>query len=141
MMKKIVLILMMTLSLWADDAADAAKKLGYLNSYSQGFEKAKKEHKMIFLVLVRDGCGWCKKFERQTLSDSKISEELDGMVKILIDQSDDMPEGLQSNFSPTSYFIDPKTKKVVWELMGFKDPKDFSEDITAAKLGYKHSKK
>lgn len=140
-MKKIVILLFMALSLWADDAADAAKTLGYLNSYSQGLNQANKEHKLMMLVLVRDGCHWCKKFERETLSDAKIKVKLNDFVKVIVDQSDDFPEYFQSNFSPTVYFVNPKTQKSVWDFPGFKDPKEFTEDINAAKLEFKHLKK
>ncbi len=139
-MKKIVLMLFLTLSLWANEASKAAMELGYINSYAEGIAKAKKEHKMMMLVLVRDGCHWCKKFEAQTLKDNNIKSALDGFVKVLMDRSEAMPERFHTNFIPTTYFIDPKTEKSVWELAGFKEPKEFSEDINAARTEYKTKK-
>lgn len=139
-MKKIVLMLTFTLSLWANEASKAAMELGYINSYADGLEQAKKEHKLMMLVLVRDGCHWCKKFENETLKDASIKSGIDGFVKVLIDKNDPLPERFHSNFIPTTYFINPKTQKSVWELAGFKEPKEFLEDINAAKLEYKTKK-
>jgi thiol:disulfide interchange protein len=139
-MKKIVLMLTFALSLWANEASKAAMELGYSNSYSEGMAKAKKEHKLMMLVLVRDGCHWCKKFENETLKDSGIKSKIDGFVKVLIDKNEPLPERFHTNFIPTTYFIDPKTEKSVWELAGFKESKDFQEDINAAKTEYKTKK-
>lgn len=140
-MKKIVLLLVFALSLWANQATIAANELGYINSYSEGLAKAKKEHKLMVLILVRDGCHWCKKFENETLKDEGIKTKLTSFVKVLVDKGDEMPESFRSNFIPATHFIDPKTEKSVWDIAGFKEPKDFQEDIAAAKLEYQHSKK
>lgn len=139
-MKKIVLLMVFVLSLWANEASKAAVELGYVNSYSEGIAKAKKEHKLMMFVLVRDGCHWCKKFENETLKDPDIKKQLDSFVKVLVDKSEPMPEYLQSNFIPTIHFVDPKTQKSVWDIAGFKEPKDFQEDINAAKVEYKGKK-
>ena len=139
-MKKIVLLIVVALSLWANEASKAAAELGYSNSYSEGIAKAKKEHKLMMLVLVRDGCHWCKKFENETLKDPAIKAQLSGFIKVLIDKNEPMPEYLQSNFIPTIHFVDPITQKSVWNLAGFKEPKEFTEDINAAKAEYKGKK-
>ncbi len=136
-MKKVVLLVAFALSLWANQASVAASELGYSNSYAEGLAKAKKEHKLIMLVLVRDGCHWCKRFEKETLKDPTIKMKLDGFVKVLIDRNDSMPESFRSHFFPTTHFIDPTTEKSVWDLVGFKEALDFQEDINAAKLEYK----
>jgi hypothetical protein len=140
-MKKIIVLLFTAFTLWANEAQDAAKSLDYINSYAQGIAKAKKENKLMMIVVVRDGCHWCKKFERQTLSDASIKNQLDDVVKVLVDRGDDMPQSYHTNFIPTTYFVDPKSQKIVWELAGFKDPKDFSEDIASAKSQAKHPAK
>lgn len=139
-MKKIVFMLFFALSLWANEASEAAKELGYSNAYAQGIAKAKKEHKMMMLVVVRDGCRWCKKFEKETLKDPKIKTKLDGFVKVLMDKNEAMPERFLTNFIPTTYFIDPKTEKSVWDLAGFKESADFLSDINAACAEYKTKK-
>ena len=140
-MKKIVLLTIFALSLWANQASIAANELGYANSYSEGLAKAKKEHKLMMLILVRDGCHWCKRFENETLKDVAIKTKIAGFVKVLVDKEDEMPESFRSNFIPVTHFIDPKTEKSVWDLAGFKEPKDFQEDIAAAKLEYQHPRK
>lgn len=139
-MKKIVLMLFFALSLWANEASEAAKELGYINSYVQGVEKAKKEHKIMLLVVVRDGCRWCKKFEKETLKDPKIKSKLNTFTKVLIDKDDAMPERFYTNFIPTIYFIDPKTEKSIWDFAGFKESAEFTHDIDAAQAEYKTKK-
>ncbi len=139
-MKKIVLLIVLALSLWANQATVAANELGYINSYAEGLAKAEKEHKLMMLVLVRDGCHWCKRFEKETLTDPAVKVKLESFVKVLIDRNDPMPESFRAHFFPTTHFIDPTTQSNIWDLVGFKEAVDFQEDINAAKLEYKDEK-
>ncbi len=140
-MKKIVLLIVLALSLWANQATIAAHELRYINSYAEGLAKAKKEHKLMMLVVVRDGCHWCKKFENETLKDPAIKTKINDIVKVLIDRNDPMPEALRAHFFPVTHFVDPKIEKSVWDLAGFKEAVDFQEDIGAALVEYQASQK
>ena len=142
-MKKILLFCILFASLYANQASEAAHSLGYVDSYDKGIALAKKEHKIMMLVLVRDGCGWCKKFERETLSKEVIQKDLDkGFIKVMLDKHDEkLTKEFATSIVPFVFFVDPDTQKSVWEVAGFKDPADFQDDIGIAKHQYKESKK
>ena len=132
-MKKVLVFMLLALSLYANEASIAAKKLGYINSFDEGIAKAKKEHKMMMLVLVRDGCPWCKRFEHDTLSDSFITDETKNFVNVLIDRNAKMPDYYRTPIVPVVYFVDPNTKESMFETAGYRDVGEFLDDIEAAK--------
>lgn len=45
-------------------------------SYDEAVKAAKKEPKKIFIDVYTDWCGWCKKMDKTTLRDPKITEYL-----------------------------------------------------------------
>ncbi len=120
------------MSLYAHDAATAAKNLGYLNSYAKGISKAIKEHKMMMLVIVRDGCPWCKKLEKESLSNPTIKDKIHKYVKVVIDTNAKMPKYYKTPITPVVYFIEPKTQESTWEAFGFRKVKEFLRDIKNA---------
>ncbi len=133
--------MLFALSLHANEASVAAKKLGYINSFDKGIALAKKEHKMMMLVLVRDGCPWCKRLENDTLSDSFITDETKNFVNVLIDRTAKMPDYYRTPIVPVVYFIDPNTQESVFETAGYRDVGEFLDDIEHAKHEYSTVKK
>ncbi|WP_297440988.1 thioredoxin fold domain-containing protein [Sulfurimonas sp.] len=133
-MKKIVIFLCLFAGsfLFANEAHDLATELHYLESYKQGVQTAKKEHKLMMLVVVEDGCHWCKKFKRTTLSDEGIKQELQGVVKVLVDRYANMPQKYESRFFPMVYFIDPKTQNILVKSYGYKTKALFRQEIQKA---------
>lgn len=140
-MKRLLILLLTALSLYANEASVAAKKLGYLNSFDEAIAKAKKENKMVMLVLVRDGCPWCKRMEEGTFNDSFITDETKNFVNALVDKNDPMPEDFRTPVVPVVYFVNPNTKEILWDLVGYKNVGDFLEDIEHAKAEFAKVKK
>ncbi|MBU0631787.1 thioredoxin family protein [bacterium] len=140
-MKKVLVFMLLALSLYANEASVAAKKLGYINSFDEGIAKAKKEHKMMMLVLVRDGCPWCKRLENDTLSDSFITDETKNFVNVLIDRNAKMPDYYRTPIVPVVYFVNPNTKESMFETAGYRDVREFLDDIESAQHEYNKIKK
>ena len=64
-MKKIVLLLMLSISAFAVDIA-------WNSSYEEALTKAKKESKPLIVVITTEQCRWCRKLEATTLQDEEI---------------------------------------------------------------------
>ncbi len=132
MFKSILLLLLGVQFLFAGEAHELATELHYIESYQQGVQTASKEHKLMMLVVVEDGCHWCKKFKRTTLSDTGIKQELQGIVKVLVDRYDDMPEKFESHFFPMVFFIDPQTQNILEKSYGYKTKELFTNIVHKA---------
>ena len=134
-MKKIVIFLCLFIGdfLFAGEAHDLATELHYSESYQNGIQTAKKEHKLMMLIVVEDGCHWCKKFKRTTLSDEDVKKDLQKVIKVLVDRYADMPDKYESQFFPMVYFIDPQTQNVLVTSYGYKTKEGFTQALQKAK--------
>ena len=134
-MKKRVIFLCLFIGnfLFAGEAHDLATELHYLESYQQGVQTAKKEHKLMMLVVVEDECHWCKKFKRTTLSDSSIKENMQDVVKVMVDRYADMPQKFESKFFPMVFFVNPQTQNVLVTSYGYKPKELFRQEIQKAR--------
>lgn len=134
-MKKLIILLCLFTGtfLFADEAHELATELHYIESYQQGIQTANKEHKLMMLVVVEDGCHWCKKFKRTTLSDEGVKKELQNIVKVMLDRyADDLPDKYESKFFPMVFFIDPQRQKTLVTSYGYKTKEGFVEEIQKA---------
>jgi thioredoxin-related protein len=131
-MKKLFVLLAIGLSLYAYTATETAHQLGYINSFDQGVTLAKKDHTMVMVVIVRDDCPWCKKLESETLSNKNVQNATSKFVKVILDVNQNMPKSFKSPIVPIVYFLDGKTQETSWETYGYKNVKDFLENIKIA---------
>lgn len=94
-----------------------ANKYSYYRGYDLALSVAKKENKMIMLVLVADFCPWCKKFERKILQDNLISKLIkQHFIPVIVDNyrdDDSFPKELSTSRLPTTYIIDANTQKII----------------------------
>lgn len=132
---KIVFMLLLACSLvMAITAEDAAWVLNAKPSLSKALQKAKKaQKKMVLLVIVKDGCSWCEKMIHNTLSSKKVKEALSDSVLAVVDLYTSLPNGMHAEFTPTMFFIDAKTGKVIQKNIGYEEPGGFIIDIVSAK--------
>ncbi|MES2689852.1 MAG: DUF255 domain-containing protein [Bacteroidota bacterium] len=112
-------------------------------SWNEGYEKAVKEGKIVLVDAYTDWCGWCKRMDRDTYSDSAVIKKInDNFVPIkfnpeIADASYKVgdqtynPEQLyrmltrgESTGFPTTYYIYPK-KMGIFIDPGYKDAKAF----------------
>lgn len=133
-MKSVWIVCIFVVNLMAADAQMEAEQLGAQNNFSSAIEKAKKEHKMLFLLVVTNHCRWCKKMVYQTLSNTQVHTKLEETTVLLVlDKNDVMPYEFKSEIYPSTYFINPKTKKSVWANVGYVTQKVFLDDLSIAK--------
>ncbi len=123
------LLLLISLSLFANEASIFAKKLDYFNSYKLALLQAKEENKILMLVVVEDGCSWCKKFEKTTLQIKSIQNATKNFIRVIVDKHDAVPIFFQTSFVPVVFFINPKTQISMLEVIGYHNSKRFLSKI------------
>lgn len=131
-MKTVMMIMILVCNLMAISAQDAAWVLDAQTDLNKAFNKARDEHKMILLVVVKEDCSWCEKMVFDTLKDENIQENLKNMITVIADINDKLPSGFKAKLTPTVFFIDPKSKKSVLEGVGFIEKGSFLMDIVSA---------
>ncbi len=116
-MKKIFLILTISLSLFAD--------IKWLN-LNDGLEIAKKDNKLVLIMMTSPSCGYCVKMEREVLTQEKVINTLNNFfIPVKIDVSkDDYPETLRVRGTPTFFFV-TKKKVIVNDIVGYRESDEF----------------
>ena len=127
---KIILTLLLTLStIFAADALKSAKLLGYETDYETAISKAKKEHKMVLLVIVQDPCPYCDRLVHKTLVTPCVQRRMKHYVPLIVDKYGDFPKQFKPPFIPISYVVDPNKEAVTYEIVGALPYKDYIEDL------------
>ena len=117
-MKKILATLFLGLSLYANSESVA---LGYLSNFDEAIAKAKKENKMVMLIMIKDGCPWCKKLEERVLLQEEVKKRIQKeFVAVLLNRDKSVyPKYYQTKYTPTTYFIDANTEEEIWSQVGY----------------------
>jgi len=138
---KYILILLLTLtSLFANEATELANKLNYLKSYDKALLNAQKEKRLMMLIIVEDGCHWCKKFARTTLSNRDVQSKLQTVTKVIIDKEDDAAFDYEPHFFPMIYFINPQTQEVLDTAYGYQKKAGLLKHLKKANANMKRNK-
>jgi thioredoxin-related protein len=140
-MKKLLLLCVFALTLFGAHVDKYAAEMGFERDYKTALAKAKKEDKVLMMVLGADYCPWCRKFERNTLASKSIKPVLDKeLVTLVVDKKFDIktfPSEFQTQLTPRVFFIDPKTGKSLYETTGYIKKKEYLLDIQKAQKLYK----
>ena len=128
-MKILTITLFLLLSLYGADATDAAKLLGYERDYTTAIAKAKKEHKMVLMVIVQDPCPYCDKLVHKTLVTPCVQRRMKDYVPLVVDKHDAFPKQFKPPFIPITYVVDPQSEEVSYEIVGALPFKDFIHDL------------
>lgn len=136
-MKKIVLLLLTTLLLFASNAKDAAFLLDYEEVYSLALSKAKKEQKVLMMVIVKEPCPYCDKLVEKTLDSQTIKAKLKEFVPLVIAHDDEYPESFRPPVRPVTLFINPNDSSILHTLAGYRDIDVFKDAMDIATQKYK----
>ena len=128
-MKLITLIVLFTYSLMAADAESAAMMLDYESEYQTAIDRAKKEHKMVLMVIVQDPCPYCDKLVHKTLDTPAVQKRMKNYVPLVVDKHGAFPKQFKPPFIPMSYIIDPNEEKVTFKIVGSVPSKDYIEGL------------
>lgn len=135
-MKKILLILVFALSLFAAEIDEYAKEMNLFRDYNLALNEAKKAKKPLMLIVGSDNCPWCRKLERRVLATEEIKARLNEVVAVIMDQNFDaqkFPKSFSSPRTPSVYFIDPKSGEMFYESVGYVNKRDFSKILDDVK--------
>lgn len=140
-MKKLLILLAFTLSLFGAHVDKYAQEMGFERDYKTALAKAQKANKPLMMVLGADYCPWCRKFERNTLASKSIKPQIDTeVVALVVDKKFDIktfPEAFQTQLTPKVFFINPKTGKSFYETTGYIKKSEFKKDLDKVQTLYK----
>ncbi len=89
----------------------------FSSNYEDALIEAKKEHKIIMIMLEKENCKFCKKMEDEVLIDKNVSKILDRdfiLLKLDVNR-DELPLGLKKDMTPTFAFV--KESGVMFSLI------------------------
>jgi thioredoxin-related protein len=126
-MKYLLILIALSFSLQAASIEAFADKMHYETNYEKAMEKAKKEKKLVMLVMVTHYCPWCRKYERDTLSKKSISKLVkEKYIPLVLNREDrKFPKKFDTERIPITMFIDPKSETLIYKEMGYKIKKEF----------------
>jgi len=139
-----LLFILLSMS-WGSNLDDFAAKAGYLRDYDYSLELAKKENKLLMLVVVADFCPWCKKLERKTLMNEDIAQIVEqNCIAIVVDKNWDkesFPQKFSNSSTPAVYFLEPNNQKDIHHVLSYMAHKEFLEEANKAIKLFQEMKK
>ena len=140
-MKIIILSFIMAFTLFGAHIDDFASNMGYHRDYDSALAQAKKENKVIMLVMVGDYCPWCRKFERKTLQRANVAINIqNNFIPLIVDKNLDKDKYPQKFFSrnvPTVRFIEPKKEEQIFESLGYIKKVEYKKILDETLAKYK----
>lgn len=90
-------------------------------SFDEAIKLAKKENKLIFLMVEEKYCPWCRKMKASTLKDKEVMEILNSdYISISIyKNSSDLKRKFRVRFVPTIFVLDPKKEEELSRILGY----------------------
>ena len=128
-MKIVLITLFLTFGLFGADALKSAKLLGYETNYQTAITKAKKEHKMVLMVIVQDPCPYCDRLVHKSLVTPCVQRRMVNYVPLMVDKYGDYPKKFKPPFIPISFIIDPAKEVTTYEIVGSLSYKDYIEEL------------
>ncbi len=139
-MKLLVLILSLYSLLFAAHIDTFAQEMNYSRDYNSALAQAKKENKMLMILVVGDYCPWCKKFERKTMKrkcvDAKVKADF---IPVIIDKYKDKgkyPEQFYSPVIPSVYFVDARNEESLHQSVAYMKKDEFLDNLDDALMSY-----
>ncbi len=137
-MNKIVLILLIsTLSLFA--LGEEIHNFKYERSYYMAKKHAKEQHKILLIMIYKDGCPNCNYMKNIVFEREKVLNYMnENYVALLLNSKDRYyPKRFISPRSPTFFFLNPYTEKELRERkVGGSRPEKFLQELTEVKEAY-----
>ena len=100
----------------------AADSPDWVYSYRDALKLAASRGKPILANFYTNWCGWCKKLDETTYTDSAVLAAAGNYVclKVDVEQNRDVAAGYGVRTLPTILFLDP-TGRVIWREFGYRD--------------------
>jgi thioredoxin-related protein len=103
-----------------------ATDLEWQKDIDSAFEKAKREHKNVMVMIESEYCRWCKKMKYRTLANESVEKRLASYIVVKVMREDKRAiEGLPPvKVVPTIFFMTPKGE-VIESVIGYWGVEDF----------------
>ncbi len=115
----------------------------WYHDYDAAINAAKKENKIIYIIITSESCRWCRKMEATTLEDESVQIRLESryIPLALTRGKDTYPDSLQATMVPKHYFLTPEAEKI-YTVPGYWDVVDFGSilDDVERKFATKYKK-
>ena len=132
-MKFLIFSLLLLSDLFAGTVAEYAATLNAQTDFNKAYTQAKNEKKdMILLLIVKEGCHWCDKMVKLTLQDNTVKYALSDTVIVVTDLHSELAKRYNATLTPTMVFIDAKTKKSLYQQVGYEKVGAFMITIVSA---------
>ena len=121
-MNKIMMMLMLSsLALFGADYKMFAEKMGYETSYEKAFERAKKENKKVFFLMITNYCPWCSKLEKRVLLKQEVDKAIkENYIPLIINKEEkNFPSKYKAAFTPVIFFVDAKSEEISYSQVGY----------------------
>ena len=95
------------------------------------FSKAKTEKKIVMVMAVSEGCKWCEKMKKETLSNPKVAQKLKNYILVMADRETPSEKEQLPPFKhvPIIFFMSHE-KEALDNLRGYFAADDFLEYLT-----------
>jgi len=134
---KALFLLLFSLTLFAAHIDDFAKQMNFHRDYNTALSQAKKENKMLVMVLGADYCPWCRKFENKTLNSALVKPYLQKeVITLVVDKKFDIesfPKKFTTQYTPRVFYINPSNEDILHDTFGYIKKKDFMKDLQKAR--------
>ncbi|MBL6973566.1 MAG: thioredoxin family protein [Sulfurimonas sp.] len=133
---KTLFLLLFSLTLFAAHIDNFAKEMNFHRDYNTALSQAKKENKMLVMVLGADYCPWCRKFENKTLNSALVKPYLQKeVITLVVDKKFDIesfPKKFTTQYTPRVFYINPSNEDILHDTFGYIKKKDFMKDLQKA---------
>ena len=105
-------------------------------TYEEGMALAKEQNKPVMIDFHADWCGFCKKLDSETYSDSNVIEMSENFVNIKVDteKQGQLAQDYGVRGLPTIVFTDPQGNEIR-RVVGYRDAGPFLNEMEAARDG------
>ena len=110
-----------------EETLGAFEKLSWETDMDHAFERAKKEHKNVMIMVEEARCKWCKNIKKGALSDPNVQDKLQSYILLRVKRSDKKTAGRIEDFTgaiPSFYFMQPD-QELFESVVGYFATEDF----------------
>ncbi|MDQ7039093.1 MAG: thioredoxin fold domain-containing protein [Aquificota bacterium] len=129
-MRVLILLLFVVLSL-GSDLDDR-----WYPDVKEGIKVAREKGKLVMFYFWEEGCTYCKYMEEVVFVDPKVYRYMHEKFVIVPVDTDNFPPDLDRRFrvlgTPTFIIYDPKTDRIVFQIIGMQEVDEFLQLMTIA---------
>ena len=115
-----------------EETLGAFENLSWETDMDHAFERAKKEHKNVMIMVEDRRCKWCKNIKIGALSDTNVQDKLQFYILLKVQRSDKKTADRIEDFTgaiPSFYFMQPD-EEVFESVVGYFATEDFLSFLT-----------